>query len=94
MATLDVDAAHKFFTRSRILTPNVSATSLSVWIVTLLSPRSISPTCARLSPERSAKTSWDQPFFRRNFLIVAPTAFWMSCTNSSFGVLWLYPYRL
>ena len=66
---------YSFPIRSRIFTPSVSATIFSVWIVTLLSPRSISPTCARLSPERSAKTSCDQLRLRRNPRMVAPISF-------------------
>jgi hypothetical protein len=61
------------FTRSTIRQPKVSARIFSVWRVTLLSPRSISPMCARCNPERSANTSCDQPFCFRNARMWAPT---------------------
>jgi hypothetical protein len=81
-------------TRSTIRTPRVSAMIFSVWRVTLLSPRSISPMCARCNPDLSAKRSWDQPFFLRIARIFAPTLFWIACTKSSLGLVWFYPYWL
>ena len=49
------------FNKSVIRTWNVSASVLSVCSVTFVSPRSISPICARCRPERSDRTSLRLP---------------------------------
>jgi hypothetical protein len=82
------------FTRSTIRQPKVSARIFSVWRVTLLSPRSISPMCARCKPERSENTSCDQPFCFRNARMWAPTFFCIPCTKKSLRLRWFYPYWL